>query len=509
MECVALLGTGAYGTVTEVQTETGKHFALKRCDLFESDGSLVSPCLREIIFHQSMAEEPDHHKKGLCCALQTWTDNHHAFFLFPLFDCSLLQLAKQTAGKLKFDDFVLLALQLQNSISTLHEHGWMHRDIKPENVYVQQDGTLSLGDFSLVRFCDSSEAIVAQKAKGTSSSLVCTLWTRAPELVVAHMKGERVFQSSFETDAFSFGVTLLTLAAGRYVFGDMIRRVSSNCDHSEEFIFLEALFSIVGTDKFLEKEFPQVNHTDLPSFSAASARLSKFLPDKWSSTQQETVANVLMKLLDPWSHRRSSISVVSAWKARTSDVSESLKSCIAEIAKHRKAANHALVHTKEQDSLPVQPMLPNDTLWSMCGQMQIPVPLALHAVMCRRSSPLASTKALMFCLHLMHRFPVTSELNTNPEHVILMAKHVRMNLQLWKLGRQVESEPFLACCAAAWVFCKGTVPSKDDLVSDEMMKLIESLEVDKFFGSFGTRWKTQRQMLESWRRLNHKGTSCM
>lgn len=40
-------------------------------------------------------------------------------------------------------------LQLTRAVGYMHSKGWAHRDIKPENIFIQEDGSLKLGDFGL------------------------------------------------------------------------------------------------------------------------------------------------------------------------------------------------------------------------------------------------------------------------------------------------------------------------------------------------------------------------
>lgn len=482
-----LLGAGSYGKVFRAIDDAGHVFALKRCDLLEKDGDMVMGSLREVIVHNSL--QP---RDGLCLAHRWWTTAQFAYLLMPLFDASLLEFARITRHKLSFQDFCVVARQLATAVASLHQEGWMHRDIKPENVYVNRQGLVALGDFSLARFCDSSE-VVKTTTSELSSTNVCTLWTRAPELVIADLSGANVVSCSFEIDSFSVGATLLAFAAGGYVFGKRVTSDANDPAHA----FLEGYFSIAGADSFVKASFPSVDLTELPSCSSFAERLKPWMPSHWSDDESSSVCSQLSRLLDPVPTRRSKVdSLFDLPAALPSTSFEDVGTFVRDPASFQVAVPPET--PAEVDHTPVHP----GCLWSQLGNWKVPIPLALHAVAARRVVT-EQAKVFLFLLRSVHRFNFSESLSVDRYAVLKLLSTIRMDRRVWSLARQIEGHPFLVCCLAAWIHVHGTCPpTVDVLSSDKMNDVLRHRDVDVFFGQFGLRWKSQRNMLESWKRLN-------
>jgi serine/threonine protein kinase len=481
----ALLGSGSFGQVYRATDDSGHAVAVKRSSLFESDGDLVVGTLREYMTHNSMTPHP-----SLCMATRMWTSRHAAFFVLPLFHGNLLEFAKRMMFQLKFQDFCVVAHTLASAVSHMHAQGWMHRDIKPENMYVDGHGGMALGDFNLARFCDSTSD-VARTTRGSSTTHICTLWTRAPELCVADLEGRAVLDTGFEVDAFSVGATLLAVAAGGYVFGKRIASESANETES----YLHGFFSVAGTDSLIRAGFPTLDHDTLPSSNDFAKRLMTLLPPGWTESEQMSVSVRLARLLDPLPSRRASVQcLMDLPKAAASSDFQ----CMTRIP--RKVASF-IIKPHETAAQPASCLTKPDSLWSQLGNWRVPIPLAMHAVLLRRTS-MDPTKTFLYLLRAIHRFSFVESTSTQRESVVQVLPSIRMNPRLWCLARQVEGQPFLVCCLAAWIHVHGEPPeSIDVLSSDAMQRVLQHAEADGFFGAFGLQWKSQRSMLESWRRL--------
>jgi serine/threonine protein kinase len=491
----SMMGAGSYGNVYRAVDEHGCAFALKRSDLYEKDGDLVLGTLREYILHNSLKAT-----EGLCIAHRLWMTRHFAFFLLPLFEANLLELSKRLHRSLLFDDFCVIAHGVASSVKRLHEQGWMHRDIKPENIYTDSDGRIALGDFNLARFCDSSSE-PARATRGSSSTHVCTLWTRAPELCVADLEGRSVLETSFEVDAFSVGATMLTVAAGGYVFG---KRIASDAESPTE-SYLEGLFSVAGTDSLIRAAFPSLDHEKIQtSFADFATRLCSFLPSYWKEEDKRAVSTLLAKLLDPLPSRRGRVDcLLTLPTAHPTDQFSTVRF----VARKAVSFDIAMPLPDLPSHLlkPPPSLAKPDSMWSQLGNWRVPIPLAIHAVLIRRgesSEAPVPSKSLLYLLRAVHRFAFSESLSLQRECVLRVLPSVRLDPHVWRIARQVETQPFLVCCLAAWVHVHGTPPPDvDTLSSDAMQDVLANPDVDVFFGSFGLQWKSQRSMLQSWRRL--------
>ena len=63
--------------------------------------------------------------------------------------------------------------QILEGVSYLHAHGYAHRDLKPSNVLVNIEEVVKIADFGL-----------AKKMRPYATTKVCTMWYRAPELIL-------------------------------------------------------------------------------------------------------------------------------------------------------------------------------------------------------------------------------------------------------------------------------------------------------------------------------------
>ena len=512
-ETVELLGSGSYGTVYKVKQKQNSFFAIKRCEVFEeeNDTQICSGSVREYIFHQSIREEGLH--PSLCTAIKQWKGYRHFYFVLPLFDCNLLEFAREFRHALiSFEDFCFFAKKILVAVETLHSKGWIHRDIKPENIYVSRDGSLALGDFNLVRFTDvcvaeSQQDLCLSLPRGNSSALVCTLWTRAPELVLGEMQNLSLMETGEEIDAFSVGASLLCLAFGNYVFGKTVRGDSENLTKE----YVQGFFSVLGRDLFIDSAYNyhdlDIQPNGLPLFSTAHERLQEYLPKRWTTEQRLHVGKILAALLDPYPTRRASIQIIHELSSVEKLSFPSIK-YITNLSLQKKHISKPFLIQPPLDiseSFKQSASLSSaDNLWSTCGQLRIPIPLAMEAVKVRRTLDSPNTKCILYLLRLVHRFSCSSNWSFNMDNLFAVLPYVKVRKDIWDFTRSLEKEPFLVCCLAAWIHTYGRIPSsKEELMSSkEMNEILSETKIDCFFQSFGQRWKSQKEMLTSWRRLS-------
>ena len=86
-------------------------------------------------------------------------------------------------------------------IHFIHDHHQLHRDIKPSNLLINHHGAVKISDFGIVREMESTMA--------KASTFVGTLTYMSPERISGQ-------EYSYASDIWSFGLSLLTVAIGRY-----------------------------------------------------------------------------------------------------------------------------------------------------------------------------------------------------------------------------------------------------------------------------------------------------
>lgn len=123
--------------------------------------------------------------------------------------------------------------QLLAALSHAHGRGVMHRNLKPDNVFIDDQGTVKLGDFSTSRMIDLPLRPYTPedpKERQRSGREARRLWYRAPELILrAKVYGP-------EVDMWSVGCLLAEAATGRPAF-----QSDDEIDH------LFRIFRLVGT----------------------------------------------------------------------------------------------------------------------------------------------------------------------------------------------------------------------------------------------------------------------
>ena len=106
------------------------------------------------------------------------------------------------SGAFEVGDVAWIADRVLGALAAAHAKGIVHRDIKPSNILTGR-GEALLADFGIARFSDASQT--------TASSLSTTVPYAAPETL---NDGRATMQS----DLFSLGATLYTLAVGRPLY---------------------------------------------------------------------------------------------------------------------------------------------------------------------------------------------------------------------------------------------------------------------------------------------------
>lgn len=151
--------------------------------------------------------------------------------LIRMYDCyiiesnfyMILDLSALFLCKYKFDDVQIknLIYQLLSGLSFLHNEGIIHRDVKSSNILLTRTGCLKIADFGLSK-PECSEM----------TNQVCTLWYRAPELLLGESKYDN------RIDSWSVGCILVEFKTHTPVFTE-----------NDEISQIKKIFKVLGTPK--------------------------------------------------------------------------------------------------------------------------------------------------------------------------------------------------------------------------------------------------------------------
>ena len=111
--------------------------------------------------------------------------------------------------------------QILEGVAYLHSQGYAHRDLKPNNVLVNKEKGIKIADFGL-----------AKKMRPYATTRVCTLWYRAPELLMGFKN------YSTKIDIWSIGCIAAQMVLGTQYL---------TTKHDSEPTVLNRIFELMGT----------------------------------------------------------------------------------------------------------------------------------------------------------------------------------------------------------------------------------------------------------------------
>ncbi|XP_054161435.1 cyclin-dependent kinase 6-like [Oppia nitens] len=234
-EEVALIGSGAYGTVFKARdlNNDGQLVALKKVKVPLNEDGVPISLLREIsVLKQLQSFEHPNVVRLLDICHGKRLEHERQLILFLVFEHVEQDLATYLhncpAPGIGPDRIKELLYQLLTGVDFLHSNRIVHRDLKPANILVTNDGQLKLADFGLARIYQQTQPLTA---------VVVTLWYRAPEVLL---------QSSYASpvDIWSVGC----------IFAELFTRIPLFCGQSENDQLCK-IFNVIGSP--LPNEWPK------------------------------------------------------------------------------------------------------------------------------------------------------------------------------------------------------------------------------------------------------------
>lgn len=142
------------------------------------------------------------------------------YFGFGIYDGKIVMVMKYVEGgslrnmmgsigkwkRIEPDRAIAIARGVLGGLSSIHKNHIIHRDIKPENILMDGE-TPKVTDLGIGRMLRPNEL---------ASTTIGTLFYMSPELLFEKYEGAG---ASFNTDIWSFGVTLYEMLCGRFPYG--------------------------------------------------------------------------------------------------------------------------------------------------------------------------------------------------------------------------------------------------------------------------------------------------
>jgi transglutaminase-like putative cysteine protease len=125
------------------------------------------------------------------------TDGGQPYLVTKLYERGTLHRRVQRGGPLSPGEVASAGRQLAMALETLHQHSILHGDVKPENVFIDDDGSMVLGDLGSAWL----------RADGGPASMMTPPYA-APEVWLGHAP-------TIASDIYSLGLTLMYAASAR------------------------------------------------------------------------------------------------------------------------------------------------------------------------------------------------------------------------------------------------------------------------------------------------------
>ena len=212
-EIVSLIGEGGMGEVyAAYDTKLGRKVALKFLRLdFTSDSNRINRFVQE-----ARAASALNHPNIITVHEIGQTDSAH--YIATEFIDGITLRRRMSAGSMRVDGVLDLAVQMASALAAAHEAGVIHRDIKPENVMLRADGYVKVLDFGLAKLAERTPT-------ADTEGLTRALGDTAPGMVMgtaSYMSPEQASglpDIDARTDVWSLGVVIYEMVAGRVPFG--------------------------------------------------------------------------------------------------------------------------------------------------------------------------------------------------------------------------------------------------------------------------------------------------
>ncbi|KAH8415779.1 hypothetical protein KR222_000859, partial [Zaprionus bogoriensis] len=171
---------GAYGTVYRaLDNLTGRYVAIKKVRIPLTDNGVSASTLREISLLKQL-NSYDHAnvvKLFEVCQFLECDGKLLILLVFEHLEQDLSDLIENLpACGMSHTNIQRLSRELLTGVDFLHANRIIHRDLKPQNLLISSQGHLKIADFGLAKTYDSEMKL---------TSVVVTLWYRAPEVLLA------------------------------------------------------------------------------------------------------------------------------------------------------------------------------------------------------------------------------------------------------------------------------------------------------------------------------------
>jgi len=207
-ELIKEIGSGATANVYEAFDQINKiNVAIKlfKNEVQENDSN-YKKFINECMIVTSL------NNINIVSTLNSGVNEGHPFIVNELIKGSTLKDLLDSRGYLTIQESYDVMVQLLSALNYAHIHQCVHKDIKPQNIYIQNDGTVKLGDFGI-------SEILSLNSKG-ERKVMGTVQYCAPEI----FEGSN---ASVASDIYASGIVFYEMLTGKLPFnGSSIREIA-------------------------------------------------------------------------------------------------------------------------------------------------------------------------------------------------------------------------------------------------------------------------------------------
>jgi serine/threonine protein kinase len=199
-----VLGIGGMATVYAATHRNGNEFAVK---VLHPDLSFRAE-IRNRFLREGQAAATVKHEGAVKVLDDDVAEDGSAFLVMELLRGETVEaLWERCHQRLPLPLVAGIGMQLLDVLEAAHARGVIHRDIKPANLFLSHTGHVKVLDFGIARIRDLAVSQATQ-----TGAMMGTPAFMAPEQAMA-----RTDEIDAQTDVWSAGATLFTLASGRLV----------------------------------------------------------------------------------------------------------------------------------------------------------------------------------------------------------------------------------------------------------------------------------------------------
>ena len=291
LEWVRRLGNGQYGVANMVRTRRGEEFCLKEVSVALADEDDKIKVMNEV----QLMKDASH--VNVVTLHDSWFDRFRLYILMEYCpNGSLDMIIKQyrsCSKRFTEDKIVSFLKDIASALAYLHDTiRIIHRDLKPANIFVDQIGSLKLGDFGLSKSVSGVDY---------AATFVGTPLYMAPE----QCAGETY---SFAADVWAMGCISYELMAlkspwegGVFSFPVLTKKIM-NASPAWDHLLLTYSSSVIDSTQWMLQKCPTLRATSSQIYSMLSPQRyptprkanelmhqQKFIDDALKMVQQEAV----------------------------------------------------------------------------------------------------------------------------------------------------------------------------------------------------------------------------